>query len=681
MEPIPKINLPTPYKIQTKLTTLNKIGKEKILNFIGSNEVETMFYLYLFKKYKSNCFLYDKDVLKQTLGRRILGMSILIMTKYEPYEKKEIEDQLITLADVLVNCIKKDAKIIIIPVQLVFTDGCHANVLIYRKNLNQIEHFEPHGKNYSTHDDNTNKIILGWMKFFVSRINAELFTSKMQQIKLIESTDVCPYINGLQNLEGWSNIPLVKGVEPGGYCVAWSMFFTELCLKNPNIPSLELMNYIFNTLLYMSEMEKRDYLRSVIRGYSVFINEKITKYFSLFGESGLTIKKIQNFTRNKRTNFLLILKRLIELEMDLETDPLHIEKTFELITKKIAEFSKDENMLDEGNKTLIMRKIARLVEMKGFYEKYKKFKVSEPTESISSQIQKSIPKQNIMVQKKPVKVCPEGKEINPKTARCVKIKIKTKTQKVRKIKIPKAKTPQQKVEIEEPEIKSTKSCPPGKEINPKTGRCIKIKTKTQKVRKIKIPKAKTPKQKVEIEEPKKVLETVKLEPEIKSTKSCPPGKEINPKTGRCIKIKTQKVKKVKIPKMKTPKILPKAVLIPKVVLKLEPPPIKSLRPMSPDLPPPFEPEPKVVLEPVKLVPEIKVTKECPPGKEINPKTGRCVKVKTKTQKMKKMKIPKKIMEKLEQRPKTCPEGKEINPKTGRCIKVKTRKQKIRKIKM
>ena len=42
------------------------------------------------------------------------------------------------------------------------------------------------------------------------------------------------------------------------------------------------------------------------------------------------------------------------------------------------------------------------------------------------------------------KVCPPGKEINPKTGRCIKIK----TQKV---------------------------CPPGKEINPKTGRCIKIK--------------------------------------------------------------------------------------------------------------------------------------------------------------------------------------------------------------
>ena len=95
-----------------------------------------------------------------------------------------------------------------------------------------------------------------------------------------------------------------------------------------------------------------------------------------------------------------------------------------------------------------------------------------------------------------------------------------------------------------------KECPPGKVVNPKTGRCIKIK-------------------------------------EVKP-KECPPGKEINPKTGRCIKIKVVK------------------------------------------------------------------PKECPPGKEINPKTGRCVNIKV-------------------VKPKECPPGKEINPKTGRCIKIKIAK--------
>ena len=160
MEPTPKIKLPVPYKetkqasnslkkIDTKLKSLKKTGTEKILTFVGSNEVEAMFYLYLFKKYKSNCFLHDKS-----LGRRILGMSILIDEAYEPQEVKKNQDQLDNLSKILVDCITNlETKIIIVPVQLRFSDGgAHANVLIYRKNLNQIEHFEPHGRKFSRNE-------------------------------------------------------------------------------------------------------------------------------------------------------------------------------------------------------------------------------------------------------------------------------------------------------------------------------------------------------------------------------------------------------------------------------------------------------------------------------------------------------------------------------------------------
>ena len=74
--------------------------------------------------------------------------------------------------------------------------------------------------------------------------------------------------------------------------------------------------------------------------------------------------------------------------------------------------------------------------------------------------------------------CPPGKEINPKTGRCVKSKV----------------------------VKDlTGPCPPGKERNPSTGRCIKIKQN----------------------------KTVKLREE-KKEEACPEGKERNPKTRRCI---------------------------------------------------------------------------------------------------------------------------------------------------
>jgi hypothetical protein len=594
MESIPKIKLPVPYKqsekvskslkkIDNKLKELKNTGTKKILTFIGSNEVEAMFYLYLFKKYKSNCFLHDKNS-----ERRLLGMSILISEKYEPQETKEIEDQLKKLSKILLDCIKNlDTKIIIIPVQLIFDNGGgHANVLIYRKNLNQIEHFEPHGEKFSKKQENINKIIEKWMKYFVLVINARLQVIKKPQIKFIESSEVCPYIDGLQNLESFSDLIKIVDVEPGGYCAAWSLFFTELCLKNPETSSSALMNDIFNTLQLMDKIEKRNYLKNVIRGYSVFINEKIDKYFSVFFKNGLTIKKIKNFSNLQLTNFENILKNLINLEMNLSTNPLYLQTKVKTIEDELTKLYQHLEIMNK-NKTYdpnIMKQIEELTNKKNadwVYKDFNKNKISSPT-SHSTSLTNNKLKALKSIPKKDSKSCPEGKEINPKTGRC----IKTKTQKVKKIKAPK-----QNVEIKlEPEIKLTKACPEGKEINPKTGRCIK--TKTQKVKKVKIPKMKTPKVKLE-KTPELVI---KLEPEIKLTKACPPGKEINPKTGRCVKTKTQKVKKVKkvkIPKIKTQKV------------KLE-----------------------------------KTPKTCPEGKELNLKTGRCVKTKVKKVKLEKTKTRK-----------------------------------------
>ena len=77
---------------------------------------------------------------------------------------------------------------------------------------------------------------------------------------------------------------------------------------------------------------------------------------------------------------------------------------------------------------------------------------------------------------KPEKVCPPGKIVNPKTGRCIN-KPKEKTHK-------KPGRPRKNVDKpEEPKEKPKKECPPGKIINPKTGRCInKPKEKTQKRR-------------------------------------------------------------------------------------------------------------------------------------------------------------------------------------------------------
>jgi hypothetical protein len=59
--------------------------------------------------------------------------------------------------------------------------------------------------------------------------------------------------------------------------------------------------------------------------------------------------------------------------------------------------------------------------------------------------------------------------------------------------------------------------------------------------------------------------------------------------------------------------------------------------------------------------DAKPPKNCPEGKVLNPKTGRCIKDKTGAAAAKS--------------PKKCPEGKVLNPKTGRCILQKSRDDK------
>ena len=96
------------------------------------------------------------------------------------------------------------------------------------------------------------------------------------------------------------------------------------------------------------------------------------------------------------------------------------------------------------------------------------------------------------------KECPPGKVLNPKTGRCIK----------------------EKKSISKTSDLKIKECPPGKVLNPETGRCIKEKSSILKT---------------SVSKTQETLPTGKV---LKSqTKECPPGKVLNPKTGRCIKEK------------------------------------------------------------------------------------------------------------------------------------------------
>jgi hypothetical protein len=528
----PKIEFPEEYtleqsqeKIAKKINRLSKNGLEKISEFIGTTPIEAMFYLYLLKKYKSPCFL-----IEATGGDfwEILGINLKIREVYSTDESEFINSYLERLAVKLVNCINNGVNIIIIPLGLTlyFSDGTtdgHANVLIYRKKFSHIEHFEPHGQtglfdNEKLNNEKLNSSIDLFLKIFVEYVNIELFKNKtpaqvhdLKPIELIEANQVCPYLKGFQYVEDESTIVKILELETEGYCAAWSMFFTELCLKNPSMTSSQIITSVFSTAWSSVFSKSRfnmsieNYFRYVIRGYATFINEKISSYFSFLLDKKIYMADITKMSPIEQTKLRDKLKIIISIEMELTFNPNALDDKIKLLKDKIYY----RQFLNAREHQKISNEIITLEQYRNHMGDFNS-PINSPSSSTSkSSTSKSSTPINVKktktktktrkikeIKRKEAKICPPGKELNPKTNRCVKIKP------VSIIKIIRDK----KKKLEEELSKKTKECPPGKVLNLVTGRCNKIKNKTRKI------------------------------------KECPPGKELNQITGRCNKIKTKTIK-------------------------------------------------------------------------------------------------------------------------------------------
>ena len=123
------------------------------------------------------------------------------------------------------------------------------------------------------------------------------------------------------------------------------------------------------------------------------------------------------------------------------------------------------------------------------------------------------------------KSCPEGKELNPKTNRCV---TECKDEFIRDAEFKCKKVAKQTRQAPKPIIQipkdANKSCPEGKELNPKTTRCV-TECKDGFIRDAEFKCKKVAKQ--------PPVKEIRLIPKDVN-KLCPEGKELNPKTNRCV---------------------------------------------------------------------------------------------------------------------------------------------------
>jgi hypothetical protein len=209
------------------------------------------------------------------------------------------------VAKLLGDCVKNGSDTVIIPMNLKTNNSGHANVLIYRKSENVIERFEPHGNEFrgmsgkKTDDYVTNKIVE-----FCAIVNKAFDKHNIPHIRFKSASEVCPSIHGIQSLEDvYKNKSRVRSEnEGGGYCQIWSMFFVELVLNNPTVPSDKLLDLV---LTQVKGKKGHEYLVKIAKGYAYHVSSKLEKYFSiLFDEKDLYSKLIQKKDTATSQNFI-----------------------------------------------------------------------------------------------------------------------------------------------------------------------------------------------------------------------------------------------------------------------------------------------------------------------------------------------------------------------------------------
>ena len=283
------LKLPEVYKskLKHKIDKLSEKGQGKIVEWVGISLFSQIFYTYLIKKYKSDCYI-DKLYFNISLTG----------DEYWFDEKKELP-KINRVCDLIYECSKNNnSNIVLVPFSFnfVFNNNlfAHANLLIFRKKEFMLEHFEPHG--IFRLNRQINMQIEDLLKKYLVMFNDVFFKKFNKRMTVVNPESICPTKYGLQTLETSSS--LAKNTP--GFCLAWTLFFAELVLKNPSYTSKEINDKLLNfdetdMVLHgknISFNQRTDYLRNLISGYVLLLDETLQKYLSKYYGKDISLSKL-----------------------------------------------------------------------------------------------------------------------------------------------------------------------------------------------------------------------------------------------------------------------------------------------------------------------------------------------------------------------------------------------------
>ena len=163
-----------------------------------------------------------------------------------------INDELVKKLNYCIKSSKeKKKRFIVMILRLSTNDHAHQNILIYDKQLKQLQRFDPNGYTGIFGFKDINKLIQDGFKKHGLKIDS-----------FLDTLDYCPRM-GFQALEIGERPS--SAIEIGGFCHIWAMWFLELRLKNPDMTIQQVTKYA------MDSLKKVEYV-NFIRNFSEFHN-------------------------------------------------------------------------------------------------------------------------------------------------------------------------------------------------------------------------------------------------------------------------------------------------------------------------------------------------------------------------------------------------------------------------
>ncbi|ARF11749.1 ankyrin repeat protein [Klosneuvirus KNV1] len=290
-----------PQKKFKQCIDIDNLTNVEVCTFTGETLEILIGVIYLLSKHKYACstiepnFKTNNDMCNYFLS---LGMRTTNKCEFLNFEIVWVHKKLF-FSDNFANNFRKcidnnNIRFIIIPLGIEIERGSHANYLIFDKKTYEMERFEPYGSE-SPYKFNYNQKLL-------DNILSFKFTEIDPNIKYISPDNFLPKI-GFQYFDIYEEKTSKIG-DPSGFCALWSLWYTDMRMKYPDINRKSLVNKLLKEIKF-----KNISFRHMIRNYSINITDIRDK---IFKAAGITINDWLNDHYTEK-QYELIIKELSKL--------------------------------------------------------------------------------------------------------------------------------------------------------------------------------------------------------------------------------------------------------------------------------------------------------------------------------------------------------------------------------